>query len=40
MKSIRVDIAGGAQRIWVGADADGVSLWNGLGATGEGLDIS
>ena len=29
MKSIRVDIAGGAQRIWVAADAGGVSVWNG-----------
>ena len=29
MKSIRVDIAGGAQRIWIAADAEGISVWNG-----------
>jgi hypothetical protein len=29
VKSIRVDIAGGAQRIWVAADAEGVSITNG-----------
>ncbi len=29
MKSIRVDIAGGVQRIWVAADAEGVSITNG-----------
>lgn len=28
MKSMRVDIAGGAQRIWVAADAEGVSITN------------
>ena len=26
MKSVRIDIAGGAQRIWVAADAEGVTL--------------
>ncbi len=29
MKAIRVDIAGGAQRIWVSGDPDGVSITNG-----------
>ncbi len=29
MKAIRVDIAGGAQRIWVATDPEGVSITNG-----------